>query len=553
MKNYRLLYVDDDREISNSLAQNIVELHTTHDSRTALELFKLHQPDVIIFNVMLPDSIKVIEKIREFDSDVPLIIISSQSQNGFIMDAVKLKIDGCLVKPLNSDDLLQMIDKTVEPKIVKTQLESANKKLSEMNRKFDDIVEKKTKELEYIYSHEQITGLENFIKLNENIDSMEYKYLLLLDISNFTVFNKQYGKIFSNEILRKAAQELQEHMKSNSKLFKIESDKYVVLTKEDKLHEIEILCKQIVGYFDIKPLNINNIEIFINFAIGIERIHENAYPLINAEYAIDVAKEVGGRFYHLYNEKDDSIAKATYEIGWLNITKEMIKNNKIKAFYQPIMDIKTGEIVKYEVLARGNYNGKDYSPEYFIGSAESLGFIDSITRIMINNSFKLFSGTDMEFSVNLTTRDLLDEYFISFLEDKIALYDIKISQVTMEVLENITIGKRQTKIIKMLKKLKSMGFKIAIDDFGVENSNFSRLLEIKFDFIKFDAIFIKNIHRNKNDRTIVTAIVNMAKSLGIKTVAEYVESKEILDVLDKTGIDLAQGYFIGEPQPYLLT
>jgi EAL domain-containing protein (putative c-di-GMP-specific phosphodiesterase class I) len=97
-----------------------------------------------------------------------------------------------------------------------------------------------------------------------------------------------------------------------------------------------------------------------------------------------------------------------------------------------------------------------------------------------------------------------------------------------------------------------MGFKIAVDDFGIENSNFSRLLDIQLDFIKIDGLFIKDLKKNMKNRTITRAIVNLAKTLGIKTVAEYVEDEGIYNLIKECGIDYAQGYHIGKAEPQLL-
>ena len=122
-------------------------------------------------------------------------------------------------------------------------------------------------------------------------------------------------------------------------------------------------------------------------------------------------------------------------------------------------------------------------------------------------------------------------------------------RVTFEILENITVAKNSRRITQELNRLQMMGFKIAIDDFGIENSNFSRLLEINLDFIKIDVIFIKNLKNNERNRTITRAIVNLAKTLGIQTVAEFVEDAEVYGIVKQCGIDFAQGYHVGRPAP----
>ncbi len=126
----------------------------------------------------------------------------------------------------------------------------------------------------------------------------------------------------------------------------------------------------------------------------------------------------------------------------------------------------------------------------------------------------------------------MEDSFSKFFYEKLQEYNINANRVTLEVLENITVGAHQYKILDNLNILKGFGCKIAVDD-----------------FIKLDAVFIKNIDINKNDQTVVSAIVSMSKALGIKTIAEYVD---VLDILKLKGIDMIQGYYVGKPEPYLI-
>lgn len=420
--------------------------------------------------------------------------------------------------------------------------------LENINENLDLIASEKTKELENLYNHDPLTGLSNFINLNEEIESNLYKYLILLDISNFSLINKQYGKIFANNVLKEAANELKEHLTDEMRLFKTESDRFVFLTKEKNSTKIEDFCEQVIGFFDTKLLNVSDFEININFSIGVAKITKEQFPLVNAEYALDIGKTIGSRYYYFFDESTESINKAKETIKWINTTKKMIENDKIEPYYQPIADVNSGEIIKYEVLARADYDGELLSPYIFINSAERLGMINSITRMIINKSFDYFKEVDMNFSINITQRDLIDKQFLSFLEQKLERNSINPSRVTFEILESVVTGDHHELVLTQLSSLKEMGFEIAIDDFGVENSNFNRLLEIDFDYIKLDGLFIKGLQKSKKDRIVVEAIVSLAKTLEIKTIAEYVENDTIHNIVQECGIDMAQGYYIGEPQ-----
>ena len=552
-KKYDILYVEDNREISQEieffLKPKFKNFYTAYNGVEGVELFKKYRPDLIITDIQMPimDGIGMIEAIREIDSDVGIIITTAFNESDYLLKAIYLQVDGYMMKPLNFKKLLMSLQKIVEPMELKNQILSKNIELQEMNKNLDKIVKEKTKELEYLYSHDPLTGLSNFISLGEEIDTGRYENLILLDISNFSTINKQYGKSFANAILIEVSKKLKEHATMNMRLFKTESDRFVFLSHSNDENNLEEFCQQIISFFDTQVLDVEDLEITINFSIGIAKITDEFFPLVNAEYALDIGKKIGSRYYHFYDESQESVNTAKEMIKWINATKEMIKSEVIEPYYQPIADVKTGKILKYEVLARANYQGELLSPYFFIDSAERLGLVSSITRMVINKSFEYFKNTETCFSINITQRDLLDKYLVVFLEEKLALYGIKPQKVTFEILENVTVGEQHTLIIKQIQALKSMGFEIAIDDFGIENSNFSRLLEIDFDYIKLDGLFIKGLKESKKDRDIVSVIVSLAKTLKIKTVAEYVEDEDILEIVKECGVDMAQGYLIGKP------
>lgn len=174
--------------------------------------------------------------------------------------------------------------------------------------------------------------------------------------------------------------------------------------------------------------------------------------------------------------------------------------------------------------------------------------------MIVKKSFAYFSENAFEydFSINISDRDLSEGGFVEFMVEKARHYNIEPSRVTCEILEGITMLEHSHQMIEELKRLRRAGFKLAVDDFGVENSNFSRLLDIDLDFIKIDGIFIRNILKRPKDQMIVTAIVNLARTMHIATIAEFVEDAAIYEALLESGVDYVQGYYIGKPSSLLL-
>lgn len=552
-KNLNILYVEDDKSSRETtlvfLNSIFADIDVAIDGVQAWDKFQNNDYDIIITDINLPhkSGLELIEHIRDDCPLTPILVLSAYDNTDYFLQSIKFGIDGFLLKPIDTDSFVYTISKIVQ----KLELE---KSIAEYQNELEAKVAIKTEKLRHRCFHEYYTDLPNSIMLHEDLQKKEFNYILLLDMSHFSTVNKEYGKSFSNLVIQRTAQVLQKHIHKKAKLYKVESDRFVILLKdttETKLHEY---CEQIISFFDSKNVTVDDAEIHVTFNIGIAKVDDDPLEtLIHSEYALEKSKKVGSRNYEIYDEADITFHTEKEAIKSLKITRELVLENKIVPFFQPIKDMATGEIRKYEVLARGMLNDEIILPAYFIGPAEKLGFITSITRTIINKSFDFFKNTDYLFSINITERDLLEGFLVPFLKEKIAYYGIKTQNVTFEMLENITISKNSKSITHQLNELRAMGFKIAIDDFGIENSNFSRLLEINIDFIKLDGIFIKNLKNSERNRTITRAIVNLSKTLGIETIAEFVEDEEVYEIIKKCGINYAQGYYIGKPKNKLLS
>jgi len=551
-KRLSVLYVEDSKE-TREVACEFLEIFfgniiTAVDGEDGWKKYNSQQFDLVLTDIEMPkkNGLELISQIRETNPHIPLLVLSAYSDEKYFLEAIKCGLDAYLLKPFEMDQFISVIFKIVK------KLDD-EQKLKDYKIKLERLVDEKTREIEYRCYHDYNTDLPNTIMLQDDLASGEYNYVILLDISHFSVLNKEYGKEFAGHVIQRTAFVLGKNIHKNAKLYKIDSDKFVILLKSTFVEEVESYCTQIVSFFDIKKVIVDESELNITFNIGVDKVREDiSETLINCEFALDRSKQLGSRHYEIYDEKVSDFRDEKEAISWLRRTRELVCDENITAYFQPIKDIKSGKITKYEVLARGVYKGEIYPPLYFIAPAEKLGLSTSITRLMINKSFAFFENKSVDFSINLTQRDLIDDYLVRFLYEKLKQYNMKASRVTFEILENVTVAKGSEKITQKLNELREMGFKIAVDDFGVENSNFSRLLEINLDFIKIDGIFIKNLKNNTRNIKIIKAIVSLANALDIKTVAEYVESEELYEIVKECGIDYAQGYYVGKPEPELI-
>ncbi|MEA3228847.1 MAG: EAL domain-containing protein, partial [Campylobacterota bacterium] len=169
-----------------------------------------------------------------------------------------------------------------------------------------------------------------------------------------------------------------------------------------------------------------------------------------------------------------------------------------------------------------------------------------MTQSVIEQAFRKFSKTHYEFSINITRDDLYMNYLENFLLKNCKKFNIDPSRVVLEILEDI-VTLQEKNILDQLNIFRERGFQVAVDDFGAENSNFSRLLEFKPNYLKIDGAFVKNIVDDFNSRLITESITYICKKSDLKIIAEYIHNKEVLEVIKEIGIDYSQGYYIGAP------
>ncbi len=283
--------------------------------------------------------------------------------------------------------------------------------------------------------------------------------------------------------------------------------------------------------------------IFLNCTIGIS--HGDHSLLINTDIALKLAKK-RKKDYLVYDPSMQLEHEYEQNLKWTKRIKDAIKNDKIISLFQPIVDCKTQEIVKYESLMRMiDDNGEYISPAFFLDLAKKNKLYHQLTKIVINKTFNLFEKLPYMVSINLSVDDILDNEIVSLIKTR--LFNSNIGErVVFEIIESEGIENFE-KVVEFIDEVKKFGCKISIDDFGTGYSNFEYLMKLKVDYIKIDASMIKNIDSNKESLMIIETIVDFAKKLNIKTIGEFVYSKSVFDKVVEVGVDYAQGYYFGEP------
>ena len=393
------------------------------------------------------------------------------------------------------------------------------------------------------------TGLPNTLALQRDLQSMAGGTLLLLDVNNFNIYNKLHGFSFGDKMLAGIGRSLRSMLGSDGSLYKLGADRYAILTDDTGESDIRALCDEVFAFFDNTDIIVDTIENQITFSIGVAGVRDSRDVIIDAEYALDHSRKYGKRMMIIFHRDAAEFREERNSIDLLNRTREYIYQDCIQPWYQPIIDVRTRRIFKYESLARIVDENSILLPKQFLHAAERLGLLTSVTKSMINKTFAQFSGTDTRFSINITERDILDGYLLDFVRNKAERFHVDPGNVTFEILENLTLSSDGDKVTSTLALVKDYGYNIAIDDFGSENSNFGRILSLRSDYLKIDGMFIMDCDINPEKRQIIDAIVQLAKKLDIKTIAEYVASESIFHVIEELGVDYAQGFYFGRPSP----
>ncbi len=551
-KNLTLLYVEDEKEVlevvSEMLSNMFLKVDVAQNGEEGLEQFYNNSYDLIITDIVMPkmNGIEFIERIRNTGSIVPILVLSAFNDTEYFLKTIKLGIDGYMLKPMEFDQFT----KTMVNVTRRIELERANLvHQDELEAK----VRIKTKALRDRCFYEFYTDLPNSIMLLEDLQIKKYSHLMLLDISRFSSVNREYGKTFANHVIVRAARMLERNAHKKSTLYKVESDRFAITVEDATKSDLVEYCEQLIAFFDANNVKIDDVQLRITFNIGVTKARSDpSQTIINCEYALEKSKRLGSRRYEIFNKETFSLGDAKEGVKQLKNAEILIMEERIVPYFQPIQDISSGRVLKYEVLARGVLDGEIVLPEKFISSIERLGLISSLTRRMINKSFEFFQDKECGFSINVTERDLLEGYLEKFLTQKLNLYKIDPSRVGFEIRESVTISENSDLIMRELARLKEMGFFLSVDDFGVENTNFSRLLETKIDYIKIDGAFIRDLKENERHKIATRAIASLAKTLGLKTIAEHVEDAQTYEILKECGVDCAQGYYLGKPSPELL-
>ncbi|MBA3026361.1 MAG: EAL domain-containing protein [Sulfurimonas sp.] len=387
-----------------------------------------------------------------------------------------------------------------------------------------------------------LTNLPNRQKLINDLEAANSACLAIINIDSFNEINNFYGYEIGDKVLIAVAEKMKEYTKKTHSLYKLPIDEFALLSKNTIEQGEKRFLNDLLEYLRKNSFIIDENEIYLHFSTGAYSGEKN--HLVNADIALQQAR-VMNKDICSYDDLPDIKAVQQNNLNWIKKLHHAIEEDRIKAFYQPIVNNKDGKIEKYEALVRMmDEGGKPISPFFFLDVAKKTKLYEKLTRTVFDQTMKLAAEVEKSFSINLTVTDfknikLMDYIYETLIASKVA------KRIVFEIVESEELESKD--LLDAITRLKECGSKISIDDFGTGYSNFNYLVKMNADIIKIDGSIIKYILEDKNSELMVKTIVSLANQLGAKTIAEFVESEAIFQKVKELGVDYSQGYFFSMP------
>jgi c-di-GMP phosphodiesterase len=407
-----------------------------------------------------------------------------------------------------------------------------------------EIIEGK-RNLENAFQTDPLTGLGNRLRLVEDLGRSPAPCVALLDIEGFAGINHGFGTEAGDSVLRQTASRILDFCEGGgARAYRIYADTFAILDSAESPGRFEEL-KSSLGEMKV---DLNGEGLTLATRIGFAANGGDSFAFADA--ALKRAKRERKRAVAL-GEGDVEGSDALENLRILRSVHEAIEADRVYPVFQPIARIGTGEIAKYECLMRlDDAQGRQMLPDEFIGVSKKTGGYKRLTMRLIEKSISAFIGQKEQFSVNLTIEDLLDEPTISFIVSEVRQTGIA-GRLFVEIVETEELRDFE-RAGEMLDYLRSEGIGVAVDDFGSGYSSFEYLIRLSPTYVKIDRGIVQSILSDPRAKDLLVSIVLFAKKAGIQTIAEYIDSEELLGEVGRLGVDFAQGWLIGKPARNLL-
>ena len=421
--------------------------------------------------------------------------------------------------------------------------------------------------LSRLAAHDPLTGLLNRRELERQLqDSIDgsgvrFSHLLYLDLDQFKQVNDLCGHTAGDLLLRQLSSSMQAQLPEHAVLARIGGDEFAIMLREQDLptamqraEALRATVEQFVFSWEGRPFR-------LYVSIGLLTLDANVTDWQTAlswsDSASQLAKLHGRNRVHCFNPEDGVLIEHQRQLQWISRLRDAIELDHFELFFQPVLPLQHQESGwHYEVLLR--YRDPRtlewIAPGQFLVAAERYGFLVAIDRWVLMKLCQWLANNPQhcaqlrQVNINLTAPSLLDQGFHDLLGRLLDQHQLPAQKLCIEVTEMVALGELGASA-DWVDELRARGLKVALDDFGSGFASYAYLRKLPLDLLKIDGSFISNIEHDPINQAMVRSMVQIARKLGLQTVAEFVENQAGMDCLKALGIDYAQGYFIGRPQP----
>ncbi|MGF0311477.1 putative bifunctional diguanylate cyclase/phosphodiesterase [Rhodococcus sp. IEGM1428] len=428
--------------------------------------------------------------------------------------------------------------------------------------------------LEDVARTDAVTGLASRRLLRERLDTMlatrgdSDVFTLVVDIDRFAQINETFGYSVGDSVLREIGHRLVASVRSDDLVGRLGGDQFVVAMRRtsDRIDVCETAAQ--LQFAVSRKMFVHDINVALDATVGIAAIEESAVRahrpegasatpidgeamMQQAHVALTAAKTAQTRVGRYEPDMDRDRHDQMRLLGELDTA---IRDHQLRVFFQPCLDLESGSVDRVEALLRWQHPREGLiGPSIFLPDAERTGMLPAITALVLDEALAQCSalrrgGINLSVSVNLSVRNLLDETLTEQVSAALAKYAVPAHTLEFEVTET-TAMTDPVRSVNALASLRSLGVTIAIDDYGTGYSSLAYLQSLPVQTLKIDRSFVSKMNTDDTDASIVRSTIDLARSLGVRVMAEGVEDAGTLDALRLLGCDGAQGYFLGRPMP----
>lgn len=430
-----------------------------------------------------------------------------------------------------------------------------------------ELAERKVMEarLKHLVDHDDLTGLPNRRRLDQALELAVIRArnfhrtnaLLYLDLDQFKVVNDTEGHYAGDRLLTDVANKLRACVKPGQLVARIGSDEFAILLEHiTEAYTLEF-AESIRALLSDYQFGSGEVRYHVGVSIGVvvntpdEEVTASEL-LARADQACYMAKNQGRNTVHQFSADDEVMRTLRSDAVWVPRIREALSDDKFFLVFQPVMHLASRRITHYEALIRmRGENGQVLTPADFIPVAERMGLIHQIDLWVVEHILDYLAGLppqlgSVSMSVNLSGHAFQDASLLPLIKQKLDMTWVSASRLTFEITETAAITNfAETR--KMVARLRALGCRFALDDFGAGFSSFSYIKNFPVDLLKIDGSFVANLVNDQTDQLLVKSMTEVAHSLGKKVIAEYVESHEAMVQLAELGVDYVQGHYIGCP------